>query len=214
MGNKVFRVPGIVTAVNSNRFFMQDAHGDDEPATSDGIEVFTGGLPSVSVGDDISVTGIVREYLSSGPPFEQPTTRIDVTGFGSDVTINSSSNALPAPVLIGINGRQPPTEDMEAGIKFWESLEGMLLEIDEPITVDPTMIKDGNLRFTVVSDNGHYATGISERGTLSLSEDDFNPERIMVSEREGIFGFSFPVVDVATQFDNVSWHLMTVAPFC
>jgi predicted extracellular nuclease len=184
---------------------MQDANGDNDPRTSDGIEVFTGGPPTVKVGDDVSVTGIVREYLSpSGPPFEQPTTRIDVTGFGSIVTINSSANALPPPTLIGFNGLRPPTEDMEAGIEFWECLEGMLLEIDEPITVEPTMTLNGNLRFTAVSDNAHYATGISERGTLSISEDDFNPERIMVSEREGIFGFSFPVVDVATQFDNVS----------
>ncbi|NEO25970.1 MAG: hypothetical protein F6K03_03495 [Kamptonema sp. SIO4C4] len=47
-------ITGIVTAVDSNGFYLQDATGDGNDATSDGIFVFTGGTPTVAVGDAIA----------------------------------------------------------------------------------------------------------------------------------------------------------------
>ncbi|MEJ2459169.1 MAG: Calx-beta domain-containing protein, partial [Novosphingobium sp.] len=53
---------GIVTAVDSNGFYLQDASGDGDAATSDAVFVFTGSAPVVTVGDGVSVSGTVSEY--------------------------------------------------------------------------------------------------------------------------------------------------------
>ncbi|HEX3896460.1 MAG TPA: lamin tail domain-containing protein, partial [Rudaea sp.] len=54
----------IVTVTKSNGFFMQDADGDGDFTTSDGIFVYTGNalrtLPSVHAGDAVSVVGTVQ----------------------------------------------------------------------------------------------------------------------------------------------------------
>jgi hypothetical protein len=48
-----------------------------------------------------------------------------------------------------------------------------------------------------VVDQGANATGLSQRGTLNISPDDFNPEKIQIDEDTGILpGFSLPQVDV------------------
>ena len=44
----VTEVPGIVTAVVGNGFYVQDVEGDGNPVTSDGLFMFTGGAPSVA----------------------------------------------------------------------------------------------------------------------------------------------------------------------
>ena len=55
----------VVTGVVSNGFFMQTPaeRDDNNPATSNGIFLFTGGAPSVAVGDLVNVTGIVQEFF-------------------------------------------------------------------------------------------------------------------------------------------------------
>lgn len=45
-------------------FYIQDASGDGDPATSDGIFVFTGGADTVSVGDLVKVRGFARERFN------------------------------------------------------------------------------------------------------------------------------------------------------
>lgn len=47
----------IVTAVDSNLFYCQDSTGDGDDATSDAFTVFTGGAPTVTVGDLVELTG-------------------------------------------------------------------------------------------------------------------------------------------------------------
>ena len=55
-------VPGIVTAKRSNGFYMQDPSPDSNDATSEAIFVFTSTAPTVNVGDDVSVAGLVTEF--------------------------------------------------------------------------------------------------------------------------------------------------------
>lgn len=57
---------GIVTAVDSNGFYLQDPSGDGSEATSDGIFVFTGSEPSISTGDELEVQGEVTEFIPGG----------------------------------------------------------------------------------------------------------------------------------------------------
>src|SRR5262249_30092773 len=67
----VTNVPGIVTAIRSSGssrgYWIQDPDPDTNPATSEGIFVFTSS-PGVAVGDSVLVSGTARDFypLSSG----------------------------------------------------------------------------------------------------------------------------------------------------
>ena len=207
---------GIVTAVDTNGFYLQDATGDNNNSTSDAIFVFTGSNPTVTVGDDIEVSGTVSEFFPGGAN----TGNLSTTQISSpSVSVNSSGNQLPAATIIGTSGRIPPTENIDDdafgtiagkgnfdpdtdGIDFFESLEGMLVTAKDAVAVSPTN-RFGEI-FTVV-DSGENATGISDRGTLNISPDDFNPEKVQINEDSGILpGFDIPEVNVGAKLGDVT----------
>jgi predicted extracellular nuclease len=200
---------GIVTAVDSNGFYLQDPNGDGDIATSDALFVFTGSNPGVSVGDELQVEGTVAEFF----PGDTDTRNLPTTQISSPtITTLSSGNTLPAAVIIGSGGRVPPTENIDNdafssfdpttdGIDFFESLEAMRVTAQNAVAIAPTN-RFGEI-FTVV-DNGTNATGISDRGTLNISPDDFNPEKVQIDEDSGVFDFDFPTVDVGDSLGNVT----------
>lgn len=107
---------GIVTAKRSNGFFLQtpDAAADANPATSQAIFVFTGGAPSVNVGDSIQVTGTVDEFAGSGGVFNMPSTQLQP----SNIVVSSTGNPLPAVVeitagMLGANSLPDVLEHLE-----------------------------------------------------------------------------------------------------
>ncbi len=187
---------GIVTAVDDNGFYLQDPAGDGNSDTSDGIFVFTGSAPTVSVGDDVEVTGDVDE---SGFNDRLTVTRIDA----DSVTINSSGNPLPAAIVIGTSGITPPTEVIisadeittpidlsdpvdaaanlfdpsQDAIDFYESLEGMRVTVEDAIAVAPA---NGFGEIFTVANQGAGATGFNARGGVIATEGDLNPERIQI----------------------------------
>lgn len=59
---QVVTTRGVVTRLMNNGFYLQDPVGDGDPATSDGIFVFTSSAPTVSVGQQIRLTGTVTEF--------------------------------------------------------------------------------------------------------------------------------------------------------
>ncbi|MDX2076724.1 MAG: nuclease [bacterium] len=64
LNTTVYDVTGIVTAIINTGFWMQDPNTSDDvngDADSEGIFVFTNTFPSVSIGDAVSVSGVVRE---------------------------------------------------------------------------------------------------------------------------------------------------------
>jgi predicted extracellular nuclease len=63
--NSVQTTQGVVTALVGSGYFLQDAHGDGNPATSDGIFVF-GSSAGVAPGDLVRVSGTVTEYTPGG----------------------------------------------------------------------------------------------------------------------------------------------------
>jgi predicted extracellular nuclease len=218
IGQSVQNVPGIVTAVDSNGFYFQDATGDNDIATSDGIFVFTSSTPSVSVGDSVQVTGSVSEFVPGGTGTGNLSTT-QISG-SPTITVVSSGNALPAPVILGVD-RTPPTQIIdndqitpynvrlgeglyqpnEDGIDFYESLEGMRVTINDALAVSPTN-QFGEI-YTVVN-NGANATSLSARGTINIDPDDFNPERVQVDEDPDVFDFDFPDVNVGAQLGDVT----------
>ncbi len=61
-------VPGVVTAVRTNGFFMQDPQPDSDERTSEGVFVFTNSAPPASLaqGDAVTVSGRVAEFRPGG----------------------------------------------------------------------------------------------------------------------------------------------------
>ncbi|MBD2105526.1 endonuclease/exonuclease/phosphatase family protein [Nodosilinea sp. FACHB-13] len=201
---------GIVTAIDSNGFYLQDAVGDDNIATADAIFVFTGGAPTVAVGDGLQVAGTVSEFTPGGAS----TRNLSTTQIGGSLTITtlSTGNVLPAAVLLGQGGRVPPTENIDDdafgsfdpvtdGIDFFESLEGMRVTAQDLRVVNGT---NGFGEIFGVVDNGVGATGLSTRGTLNLSPDDFNPERVQIQLDSGVFNFALPEVNVGDNLGDVT----------
>ena len=96
-------------------------------------------------------------------------------------------------MLIGTGGILPPTETIDDdgltsfdiatdGIDFWESLEGMRVTIDAPLVVSNTS-EFGET--DIVASLGAGATGVNERGGITISPGDYNPEKIQLDDRFG-----------------------------
>lgn len=218
---------GIVTAVDSNGFYMQDVEGDGNPDTSDGILVFTSSTPTVAVGDMVEVAGNVTEYIPGGAS----TNNLSMTEIVSpQIAVLSVENVLPAPVIIGAAGRQAPVtvvdndnfavfDPAEDGIDFYESLEGMLVTVADAKAVSPT--NRFNETF-VLADQGANATGNNARGGITVAETDYNPERIQLQTDSTLlpdFSLQADVADLLGDVTGVVGYsfgnfevLMTQAP--
>lgn len=189
---------GIVTAVDSNGFYVQDARGDGNARTSDAIFVLTTTAPNVVVGDGVTVRGRVDEFLPGNNPDNLTTTQIS----SQAVMVTSSGNALPAAVLIGTGGVLPPNtvfeddgftsfDPLTDAADFYESLEGMRVTIDAPLVTSGT---NSFGETQVVASGGVGATGVNARGGITIGSDfrDFNPERIQIDDDSGIFAGFVP----------------------
>ncbi|MGH2968930.1 MAG: Ig-like domain-containing protein [Solirubrobacteraceae bacterium] len=185
-GKTVAGVPGVVTAVRSNGFWMQDVEPDRDCRTSEGIFVFRGGRPAI--GQAVLVDGLVEEFRPGNDPDNLTTTEI------TNPTVTPAGTGSVEPTLLGRAGIQPPlrfidddsTGDVELnpffdpwedGIDFHESLEGMLVEIGKPTVVGPT---SGFDELPVVADGA--ASPRSERDGVIIRPDDFNPERFILDD--------------------------------
>lgn len=191
-GEVVTGVQGVVTAVSSNGFFLQDPQPDDDEATSEGIFVYTASAPSINIGDLISVTGLVDEFTSEGlGSGNLSTTELRQ----ATIDLLASGQPLPAPIIVGANGRIPPSQIIdndangdvnqtphfdptEDGIDFYESLEGMLVQVNGAVVVGTTFFNE----VIVVGDDGANGGLFSSRGALVVRDDDFNPERIFIDD--------------------------------
>jgi uncharacterized protein len=157
-GNTVTNVPGVVTgtraAGSSKGYWIQDTSPDGDPATSEGIFVFTGSAPSVSPGDDVLVSGKVQEfYPLSGGDTVAATSNLSITEIDQTGVITlSAGNPLPAPVALGpdavpdvyapdLGGRNIESTTIQparSALDFYESTEGMRVEVDNARVVGPS----------------------------------------------------------------------------
>ena len=205
VGQTVTGVPGVVSATTSNGFWLQDPQPDADPATSEGLFVFTRTRPTVAAGDAIAVTGQVSEFRPGNTATNLTTTEI----VSPTVAIESSGNPLPTATVIGTD-RTPPkkiieddaTGDVETsgtfdpatdGIDFYESLEGMRLELDDAVVVGPT---NSFGEIPVLARDGAGASVRTARGGIVARRHDFNPERIILDDSLA----KTPAVDVGDHF--------------
>lgn len=124
---------GIVTLLKTgtnnggaaSSFFLQapDAGADADPNTSEGILVFTSTIPTVAVGDAVSVTGTVVEF--NGMTEISPV---------SSISIISSGNALPTPITLTSAILDPTAAPAQPQL---EKYEGMRLSAASLTTVAP-----------------------------------------------------------------------------
>ncbi len=120
-------VTAVVTFTVGNGFFLQeeDADSDGNDATSEGIFIFTGGAPTVSEGDNVTVTGEVAEFFG-----ETQLTNV------SDIVTNSTGNTLPGAAQIVLD----PTIAYD-----FEAFEGMRVEVSSGTDDALTVIENFNL---------------------------------------------------------------------
>jgi len=219
VGQAVSNVPGIVTALVSNGFYLQDPTPDANDATSEGIFVFTSSAPTAVVGQSVLVSGNISEFRAGGAG----STNLTITEIGSPtIAVVSSGNALPAPVVIGTGGRIPPSTIIEDdasgsvetsgvfdpatdGIDFYESLEGMRVQLNNAVAVGPTKVFGTtvqNREIGVIGDNGANAGIRTTRGGIVIRANDYNPERIILNDLI-TGGPTLPSVNVGDSFPGV-----------
>ncbi|GGW89044.1 hypothetical protein GCM10010297_08070 [Streptomyces malachitofuscus] len=152
-GEQVADVAGIVTGVrtygSSRGFWIQDPAPDADPATSEGVFVFTGSTPKgVAVGDAVTVSGTVSEYVPGGTSSgNQSLTEITRPAF----TVVSSGNAVPAATPVTSrsvpaayapvpNGsiNDLPLRPSAYALDLYESLEGMNVQVSDTRVVGAT----------------------------------------------------------------------------
>ncbi|MET9811455.1 endonuclease/exonuclease/phosphatase family protein [Streptomyces sp. NPDC006355] len=156
-GRQVTDVTGIVTGVrtygSSRGFWIQDPNPDADPATSEGVFVFTSSTPKgVAVGDSVKVSGTVSEYVPGGTTSgNQSLTEITKP----TTTVLSSGNQLPAATTIdakSVPAAYAPAGDTAANgsvnalplqparyaLDHYESLEGMTVRVADTRVVGAT----------------------------------------------------------------------------
>ncbi len=189
----VENVHGIVTMTRGDGFFMQSVHSDGNPTTSEGIFVYQGLIPNVQPGDAVLVSAKVEEREPLG--FGEGNLSITTLVFPY-VVVLSSGNPLPAATIIGEGGRMPPTETIHGGyagsvresaafepeingLDFYESLEGMLVQVNNAVAVAPT---NQYREIVILPDRGTWAGVRTPNGGIVVRPGDFNPERIILDD--------------------------------
>jgi predicted extracellular nuclease len=127
--NQTVSTQGVVTRVNNNGFFMQSQLEDGNPATSDGVFVFTSTVPTVAVGQLAQVTGRVVEF-NTGAATNAQTLSHTVTEIGF-----STTNVAPTVTVVGSGYSVLPTVlSFPASDAQLEAVEGMLVQINQQLT--------------------------------------------------------------------------------
>lgn len=179
-------VRGVVTALHEDGFWIEDPEPDADVATSEALWVQTDATPTVAVGDEVRVIGMVKERIAVTIGGSKDLTVTSLVA--PAVTVLGNSTPLPPPVVLGAAGRllpdavikqtslgafNPTTEALD----LLESLEGMRVTVPDALVVGPSL-PDG--RFWVVADGGAMAQPRTVRGGLLRTATDANPERIEV----------------------------------
>jgi predicted extracellular nuclease len=205
VGKAVTGIPGIVTAwyytvsgttATAKGFYMQDPNPDSDPNTSEGILVFLNGTPAVAVGDSVTVNGNVSEFRPGG----SSSTGLTITELSGKVTVTklSSGNPLPDAIVVGEGGRMLPQNNIAGAapcgnieacetsfdsttnlIDFWESLEGMRVQVNNPVAVGPS---SQFYETWVLPDNAADAYLRTPRGGVIVTDSNhFNSNRIQLA---------------------------------
>lgn len=193
---------GVVTAQRVNGYFIQSAIGEDDgdPATAEGLFVFTGssGLPAgAAIGNRVRVTGRVNEFSRS--PHGFPLTQLT----GSSLEVVSTGNPLPPAVVLGEDDLSPANPPEALG-----RYQGMRVSLPAARVVGPTNFF-GDFYVTlpeVARPFREPGVGVLDAVPLPPEKDiprfDLNPERLRV-ESTGLIGGTPLFFDTGTLVENL-----------
>ncbi|WP_069625482.1 endonuclease/exonuclease/phosphatase family protein [Streptomyces niveus] len=194
-GKSVTNVPGVVTAVRvsgSRGFWIQDTEPDNDPATSEGVFVFTGSsAPQVKAGDSVLVSAKVTEYYPGG----QSSGSQSLTELTAPTTVVlSSGNPLPkaetidatsvpeayAPDAKGLSIESLALKPAGYALDWFESREGMLVQIGDSRVVGASN-SYGETWVTTKPKQNPTPRG----GTVYPSYDQLNSGRLLLGSLTG-----------------------------
>lgn len=204
---------GIVTARKfNNGFFLQSASDDGNPATSEGIFVFTQTAPPVSaaVGNRVRVTAKVEEFVPASNPNQMSITELIKPG----IELLASGVALPAPIVLAAADLSPA-----ALPGTLERFEGMRVSVAQARVVAASGGSINEAQATASSDGVFHVVlpdvarpfrepGIGVLDVIPIPADkhpprfDTNPERLMVRSR-GQVGATALAVDVDAEVEGL-----------
>ncbi|HEX2251728.1 MAG TPA: lamin tail domain-containing protein [Thermoanaerobaculia bacterium] len=167
-GQVVTTQANVVTALAPDGFFVQtpDGRADADAETSNGVFVFTGGAPTVAVGDLVDVTGQVVEFF-------------DFTELAAPLTVTpvASGQPLPAPAVFDA---ATPSPVPPLAATAYERYEGMRVSIAEGSVSGPNQFfgSDPVAEVHVVAApvRAFREPGIEYPGVAGLPVWDGNPE--------------------------------------
>ncbi|AYA78369.1 hypothetical protein DOE78_01750 [Bacillus sp. Y1] len=183
----VVDVPGVVTyVVDNSNFYIQDPNPDDNSNTAEGLLVYKP-THGVAVGDSVTVSGLVKEWVLDGyaEKLQTDLAMTEINAQSGKITKVSSGNELPAPIVIGKDVIPPSSvidndkfgtfDPAEDGIDFYESLEGMLVSIENPTVTGPQ--KYGEVPIITGQVEGKEYT---KEGIPLLTKENQNPEKMLL----------------------------------
>ncbi|MCU0299277.1 MAG: ExeM/NucH family extracellular endonuclease, partial [Candidatus Nanopelagicales bacterium] len=190
-------------------FYLQDPSGDADPATSDGIFVYTGTADRVSAGQVVRVTGYARDRygqttINGSNADASAVTDIVSCGTGSvattDVTLPFASTTaperyeamlvrLPQELVISDTNNFDRTGEIVLGLP----LPGETRLFDEPGAAATARTQTNALRRVVLDDNslGQYPTALRHPNGQLFSLDNLFRGGDTVTNTVGILGFDF-----------------------
>ncbi|HZI65418.1 MAG TPA: lamin tail domain-containing protein [Thermoanaerobaculia bacterium] len=178
VGAPVSTRDNVVTGVGPNGFFIQTpaARADADVETSNGVFVFTGSVPTVSVGDQVDVKATVAEFFNL-TELSSPTVSTDSTG-----------NPLPAVVMLDST---TPSPNQPQPANEMERFEGMLVRVENALVTGPTD-QFGDFSIASVSGRTFREPGILYPGLPGLPIWDGNPEVYEINPNQ----LGLPAADV------------------
>lgn len=172
LGQVVTTNDNVVTAVGPLGFYIQtpDFRDDGDAMTSNGLYVFTGGPPAVTVGDQVDVTGEVQEFNELTEISVNPT-----------VTVDSTGNPLPTAILFDSTN---PAPDPATPEDVLERYEGMRVSMPVGRTTGPTNQYSEN-PVVATTERTFREPGIRYPGLPGLPVWDGNPEVMEIDHAGG-----------------------------
>ena len=186
-GSSVKGITGVVThVISGSTFIIQDVdNADDDKTTSEAIQV-SKSSHGVSVGDKVTVDGIVEENGGGA--------NLSKTQIKASTVTKTGTAELPAPLVVGKdimppnkiidNDEMTSFDPAEDGIDFWESVEFMRVSFPNAKVVGPPYSSDVPIIVESTTNNE-----LNVQGGLNIAKDDYNPEKVFLDN----VGSNYPI---------------------
>ncbi|HER0039906.1 TPA: SpnA family nuclease [Streptococcus pyogenes] len=172
---------------DSTHFYVQDLNGGGDLATSDGIRVFAKNA-KVQVGDVLTISGEVEEFFGRGYE-ERKQTDLTITQIVTKAVTKTGTAQVPSPLVLGKDRIAPANiidndglrvfDPEEDAIDYWESMEGMLVAVDDAKILGPMKNKE------IYVLPGSSTRPLNNSGGVLLPANSYNTDVIPVLFKKG-----------------------------